>query len=223
MDTINKSFTATFKQIESDGIFTGEFEALASTFGNVDRVGDVMAKSAFDNAITKAKESGRMPKLARQHNLDRLPAVMTDIYKTDEGLIIRGRFLDTQLGKDTRLEVLGGAIQDMSVGFILKDYEIEDGKRVIKDLDLIEVSFVTVPANPEAQIISAKGQKMTVREFEHTLKGAGFSNKESTTIASICNKAGYFDRDDQSSQKNRDDLEGLSELLEQRIKTLKGG
>ena len=55
MDTINKSFTATFKQIESDGIFTGEFEALASTFGNVDRVGDVMAKSAFDNAIKKRK------------------------------------------------------------------------------------------------------------------------------------------------------------------------
>jgi hypothetical protein len=79
------------------------------------------------------------------------------------------------------VEVKTKAISDMSIGFIPKDFEEPDkGKvrRFIKEIDLIEVSFVHFPANDKANVISAKSAPQTERDMERLLRQMGFSQTE---------------------------------------------
>ena len=163
-----------------DGLL-GSFKAIASTFNNIDFHGDVIKEGAFDNAIAKAEKTGKMPKLFKGHFSDDLPGIITSMKVDKQGLKIKGNFIDTTLGRDTRVEVKTKAISDMSIGFISKDFdEPENGKvrRIIKDVDLIEVSFVHFPANDKANVISAKSAPQTERDMERLLRQMGFSQTE---------------------------------------------
>ncbi len=164
-----------------DGLL-GSFKAIASTFKNVDVFGDVIQEGAFDNALAKADHTGKMPKLFKQHSSRDIPGIIKSMKVDKQGLKIQGNFIDTTLGRDTRVEVKTKAIGDMSIGFITKDFEDTEGKgkvkRIIKDIDLIEVSFVTFPANDKANVISAKGAPQTEREIEYLLRQWGFSQTE---------------------------------------------
>ena len=166
---------------ESKDGFLGSFKASASTFRNVDVFGDVMEEGVFDSVLAKADQTGKMPKLFKQHFSHDIPGILNSMKVDKQGLKIQGSFIDTTLGRDTRVEVKTGALTDMSIGFITKDFEEpEKGKvkRIIKDIDLIEVSFVTFPANPKANVISAKGAPQTERDMERLLRQMGFSQTE---------------------------------------------
>jgi len=166
---------------ESKEGLLGSFKAIASTFKNVDVFGDVIQEGAFDNALAKADHTGKMPKLFKQHSSRDIPGIIKSMKVDKQGLKIQGNFIDTTLGRDTRVEVRTGAIADMSIGFIDKDSEEPEkgkAKRIIKDIDLIEVSFVTFPANDKANVISAKGAPQTERDIERLLRQWGFSQTE---------------------------------------------
>jgi len=70
------------------------------------------------------------------------------------------------------------------------DYD-EDGTRLLKDLELWEVSVVSLPMNPLARIqhvksrLSERGEYVpTPREFEQALRDVGCSQKVAKTIMS---------------------------------------
>lgn len=164
-----------------DGLL-GSFKAIASTFKNIDVFGDVIQEGAFDNALAKAEKTDKMPKLFKQHFSSDIPGIIKSMKVDKQGLKIQGNFIDTTLGRDTRVEVKTKAIGDMSIGFITKDFDEPEGggkvRRIIKDVDLIEVSFVTFPANPKANVISAKGSPQNERDMEKLLRQMGFSQTE---------------------------------------------
>lgn len=174
---------------KDDGPHT--FTAFATTFGNIDRHDDVISPAAVQSAVKRLNDEGKMPKILKDHDSRQRPAVMTSMVPNDKGLVIEGKFLETQLGKDTFIEVRDGAITDMSIGFMILSDHREDEIRVIDDMELMEVSFVTFPANEHANIISVKNSTPypkpdTIRQFEKLLRdAAGFSKKEATTIASV--------------------------------------
>ena len=77
------------------------------------------------------------------------------------------------------------AVKGLSIGYrtIDQDY-LEDGSRALKELELWEVSVVSLPMNPLAQVahaksrLSARGEYVpTAREFERTLRDVGCSQK----------------------------------------------
>jgi HK97 family phage prohead protease len=157
---------------------TGLLEGYASTFGNVDSYGDVIAPGAFMKSLAEHKSAGTMPALLWQHNADDPIGVWTDAREDERGLKVSGRLtLDTKRGAEARALVKDGALA-LSIGFQTRDSASENGRRILKDIKLWEISLVTFPANEMARITAIKnaiaaGGELSPRMIEHILRDAG--------------------------------------------------
>lgn len=152
--------TLTFKA-NADGSL-GRFSGIASTYGNVDQVGDVMVAGCFNRSI--ANKGTHFP-LLWSHNMDEVIGSF-DVTSMDGGLQIEGKFnMDVQRGKEGYHLLKAGDIQGLSIGFQIKDCDYDnEGHRLIKEADLWEVSLVAFPCNTLAMaeaksMIVGKGAK----------------------------------------------------------------
>lgn len=135
----------------------GTISGIAWPFGAADRVGDVIDPGAF------AHKAARLPMLA-SHDQAAVIGVWDEVAETAEGLAVKGRLLieDVTRAREVRALVREGAMSGLSIGFITrKALPRKGGGRTIKELELLEISVVAVPAHPGARITSAKGQGMT--------------------------------------------------------------
>ena len=128
-------------------------EGWASTFGGIDSYGDTILPGAFADSIKRYK-----PKMLWQHDSRQVIGVWDSATETAQGLYVKGRILDTQLGDDAYKLAKAGAIDSMSIGYGVKDstYDQKTGIRSLKKIDLWEVSLVTFPANSDATITMVK-------------------------------------------------------------------
>lgn len=144
------------KQIldEDDGFF--RFEGMASTFGNIDLVDDIVEKGAFTESL-----QNRTPIILWQHFSDEPIGMPEMIMENEDGLFLRARLpIDDTLVKGRVIpQVKVGSIRTMSIGFRIPPGGAEidaDGIRRLKRVDLLEVSLVTFPANPMATVTGFK-------------------------------------------------------------------
>lgn len=131
---------------------TGLISGIAWPFGTPDRVGDEIAPGAFKSA------KAPLP-LLFAHDPSQPLGAWDQLEETAKGLQVKGRLLvdDVARAKEVRALVKSGAVTGLSIGFITKSASARrGGGRVIKSLDLVEVSLVTVPAHPGARVTSAK-------------------------------------------------------------------
>ena len=135
------------------------FSGYASTYGNSDRDGDIIEPGAF-NGILNGTNKSVVPMLY-QHKLSEVIGKI-ELSLDSKGLIARGTFnLNDERAKNVYDLVKMGALDSMSIGFFVKDYEPIDPKRPfgawkLKELDVVETSIVTVPANSQALISNIK-------------------------------------------------------------------
>lgn len=211
--------------IEAKLLKDRQFEGYASTFGNVDLGGDVVVRGAFKRTLEAHKAAGTMPGMFWMHNPDQVAGVWKEMREDEKGLYVKGELADTQLGNEVRTLLKIQAVRGLSIGFrtIERDFA-EDGTRLLKELELWEVSVVSLAMNPLAQVsgvktrLSAAGEYVpTQREFELFLRDAGYSRKVALTMASR-----VFDDSEISSgmlEENRqrdaelDDEKQASEIL----------
>jgi HK97 family phage prohead protease len=134
---------------------TWEVSGYCSTYGNVDAGGDAVMPGAFDAYIA----SGRKTRFLSSHD-PRLTLGLAKELKSDEtGLFGRFHISKTQLGADTHTLLTDGALDSFSIGYIPTDVEfMEDGTRLLKAVDLLEVSIVAVPMNDRAVVTGVKAQ-----------------------------------------------------------------
>jgi uncharacterized protein len=173
-----KSFAFELKAVSEDGVVEG----YGSVFGVRDSYGDVIAAGAFAKSLREHKKTKTQPAMLWQHDPSE-PVGVWDIVEEDEkGLKVKGRLaLDTARGKEAHALLKMGALNGLSIGFVAteKDYSA-DGDRVLKGIDLWEVSLVTFPANGKARITSVKSADVagitTIRQAEKALRDAGFSD-----------------------------------------------
>ncbi|APR98810.1 HK97 family phage prohead protease [Wolbachia endosymbiont of Folsomia candida] len=140
------------KNIEENGLFSG----YASVFNIVDKQNDLILPGAFGKSLNKNKI-----KLLWQHDPSEPIGNIIDIYENDVGLYITAHLLlGVQKAKEAYLMLKAGTIDGLSIGYIPVKYDIdhETGARVLKQVELWEVSLVTFPANSAAQVINVKGQ-----------------------------------------------------------------
>ena len=151
--------------IKDDGTFVG----YGSTFGNVDRGGDIVAKGAFSKSL-KAMPAQKV-KLLREHDFNRIAGVWNTIDEDGHGLRVEGKLLlTTDLGRETYELMKAGALDSLSIGYVTKDSERDkSGARLLKQIDLYEISVVALPMNPAATISAVKAEDMTERDFERLL------------------------------------------------------
>ena len=156
-------------------------EGMGSVFNNVDQGNDIVLPGAFAKSI-----QARKPAMLWQHKSDHLIGVWDEMRETPEGLFVKGRILETQVGNDAYTLAKAGALSGLSIGYGVKDsaYDRKTGVRQLKELTLHEVSLVTFPMNERATITSVKAKPATERELEECLRDAGFSQKEAKTIVS---------------------------------------
>ena len=160
-----------------------EFEGHGSVFGNVDLGGDIVLPGAFARSLAKHRSEGTMPALFWMHRPDMVPGAWSAIEEDDKGLYVRGQLADTTLGNEMRALLAMKAVRGLSIGYRTLDSGWdEDGHRLLKEVDLWEVSIVSLAMNPLARIAQAKARLSptgeyvpTEREFERTLRDAGLS------------------------------------------------
>lgn len=177
-----KHFTAAFS-IKSF-TETGAFAGYASVFNVVDHQNDMMLPGAF--AATLATDSAA--KLLWQHQPDEPIGVLHSLKEDSYGLHVSGELLlAITRGAEAYALLKSGAINGLSIGYRPKrfDYDPKTGVRYLQEVELLEVSLVTFPANEHAGVTHLKSERPnTIREFEHFLRDAGFSRAEAKSIAS---------------------------------------
>lgn len=135
------------------------FMGYASTFGNVDEVGDVIEKGAFKKSIRERGPKGsNQIKVLWQHNEPL--GIPLEMYEDEKGLYVEGRVSKTRLG-DEALELMkDGVVDKMSIGFSVPKgkmmWDDQNNTRKIKEVKLFEFSPVTFPANEQASITGMK-------------------------------------------------------------------
>ena len=124
----------------------------ASVFNIVDSQNDIVQKGAFED--TKPENI----KLLWQHATLKLIGIIKSLCEDDYGLKIEAEINNRiSIGKETTELVKQKAIDGLSIGFCAKDFEYDNqGVRLLKKVDLMEISIVTFPANRNAGIINVK-------------------------------------------------------------------
>lgn len=191
---------------------TGEFEAVFSTFGVIDKHFDVTEPGAIKdgaNVVVSAYGHGTQ--------FGDLPVGKGRIHADSSEAKIKGKFfLDTQAGADTFRVVKSLKEDDLgewSYGYQVKDavFGEKDGEYVrhLKDLDVYEVSPVLVGAGVNTRTLSAKGAPAP---FQDQVKGA--LEVVASVVAGAERIKGIREaKGKQLSQVNQAGLDELTELL----------
>lgn len=165
----------------------GSVSGYGAVFGNQDRGGDVILPGAFTKSLAKARNDGFVPIMAWQHDMAKPIGKWTAIRETAKGLWVEGKFnLKTSLGQDVYQHVLAGDLNGLSIGYTTpKGGREYMGKGVfhLKEVEVWEVSIVSLPMNPAAQIEAVK-QIESKSEAVEFLKNAGLSRKAAQRFAS---------------------------------------
>lgn len=131
----------------------GEFVGYASVFENRDSHGDIVQKGAFLESITACATKP----LLWQHSPETPIGVINQIAEDDYGLLIRGKFLlDVEKAREAYALVKNNAISGLSIGYTPVVSTKIPGGRLLKKINLMEVSLVTFASNSLAKITEIK-------------------------------------------------------------------
>ena len=163
-----------------------EVAGYASTFGGEpDAYGDVIVKGAFAESIAK-----RQTKFLFEHGEP--IGKQIEIREDDAGLWGRWSIVDTAAGTDAYKLAKADVLDSLSIGYMTLEADYDaNGIRLLKKVDLFEVSAVAVPANRNAVITAVKSfadqssdVQVAVREWlERTRAGLAQRHKDGRDIS----------------------------------------
>ena len=135
-------------------------KAYALAFGNIDSWGDIIMPGALDEFL-KSEDADRMA-LCYQHERRTVIGKITDKGVDDYGMWIEADILPTTAGQDAAVLIKSGAIKEFSICYRADRYHYEKREgyeydiRILDAITVYECSPVTIAANPDAIIVSAK-------------------------------------------------------------------
>ncbi|MCF6234351.1 MAG: HK97 family phage prohead protease [Rhodobacteraceae bacterium] len=151
-------------------------EGYASLFGQADQGGDVVEAGAYAASIKALASEGRKVKMLWQHDPAQPIGVWDEVREDKRGLWVKGRLLEaTQKGQEAIALIGAGAIDGLSIGYrAVKASKNDKGQRLLKELELWEVSLVTFPMLPSARVAAKGGDPEgdTLRELAAVLRDA---------------------------------------------------
>jgi HK97 family phage prohead protease len=185
-------------RLEIKSLSNMQFEGHGAVFGNVDRGGDVLLPGAFKRTLAGHKANGTTPSMFWMHDQTRIPGKWLDVSEDEDGLPVKGELAPTDLGKEVHTLLKMEAVSGLSIGYLPTDIDYaSDGVRLLKEVELLEVSIVAIPMNPKAQVahvksrLSARGEYVPddrelaelKRDTERYLRSRGFSRNMATQCA----------------------------------------
>lgn len=179
----HKALPYDFKDIGDGGTFAG----YTAVYNSVDRGGDIILPGAFTKSLESKRASGSTVKMLWQHDPSKVIGVWDSFSDDGKGLFGNGRLIkEVQQAREAHALMAAKAMDGLSIGYIVKDYDMQEHERgmvrVLKELDLMEVSVVTFPMNTEAMVTDVK-QLQSISDVERILKTAGVPNTFAKMVA----------------------------------------
>jgi Escherichia/Staphylococcus phage prohead protease len=170
-------FNLELKAVQDSGAFQGR----AAVYGNVDAYGDRIVPGAFTESLQKR---GDVRPLLWTHDVGDVLGTCK-LSDAADGLNLAGT-LDMNVGRAKEVHSLmkSGAVSGLSIGFTIPSggTEMDGSVRVLKKVDLREVSLTALPANDQATVTQVKSIR-TMRDFERFLHQQGWSKREAAVLA----------------------------------------
>lgn len=200
----NKDFHNSFldleiKSVKDEGTFY-YITGYAST-PDLDRVADIVKPEGL---LKSVKRMG-VPAFVHQHDISGMPlGVCESVYMDGNKTAVKLKMPKDDFSKPIKNRIDIGAYKGLSIGYVARDYDFTpEGYRVINDLDWYEVSLVTIPANPNAEIVEVKNVNKkqnnlscdiintikNIRDVENLLCELGVSKKEAGYIIKVVKSA----------------------------------
>lgn len=156
-DTLQfKNYEIIEKKEESDGRL--RISGWAAYYNNIDSYGDIIIRGAFAKTLIERK--GRIA-FCLQHDIWDPVAKIEVLEERDKGLWVEALISASE--EDVQIKVKEGILSEMSIGYrtINSRSEIQDGIEVtlLTEVKLIEISLVTVAANPLAKVVDMKSDE----------------------------------------------------------------
>jgi uncharacterized protein len=183
---------------------TGEFSGYGAVFGNVDSYGDVIAKGAFRDTLREWEQRSKLPPMLLQHGGgfmggadDMLPVGQwTQMEENSKGLKVSGKLfaLGTERGQYLYEGLKSGVLDGLSIGYRPREFtrgtKPGEPERTLTNLDLMEVSIVTFPANGKARVTGIKSLDTALcRALEKAFKDElNLSNATAVSAVAIIKK-----------------------------------
>ena len=159
---------------------TGSIEGYASTWiRKPDSYGDVVAKGAFAKTLKERWNGGKGIPFLWAHQMDNLKSFIgtADADEDGKGLHFVATFDDTEEAQKVRQLYKDGRLRKFSFAYDVKDagtVTLSDGTKAneLRELDLYEISAVTVPANEDAGVVDVKSGRRNSKADEGKIRQA---------------------------------------------------
>jgi hypothetical protein len=162
---------------------SGRFTGIAASFsGQPDRHGDVLQPGLFERTLRDWERRGARIPLLFNHDRNDPIGSLREAQETSEGLAVEGELaLEANPTAQKTYSLLRAGGLALSIGATVPSGGAvlrSDGVRVLRQVDLIEVSAVSVPADPGAVIRVVKSLDSPA-EWQDVLRQAGLSKRQS--------------------------------------------
>jgi len=133
----------------------GVIKGYASVFNVTDGHRDQVSKGAFQKTLRAWKIMGGAPKMLWQHSQREPIGVWKTLHEDERGLYVEGQLLlNVRQGREAYELIKYGALEGLSIGYRLIKGSVDPIRkiRILKDIDLLEISLVTFPSNSLARV-----------------------------------------------------------------------
>ncbi len=158
-----------------------EVAGYVSTYGNTDHGGDVVMRGAFDSALA----SGMPVRFLWAHDTHEVIGLPLELKSDDTGLFGRFKISQTARGRDVHTLLKDGAVDSFSIGYIPTEVEFDGDTRLLKSLDLLECSLVSMPMNPRATVTAVKSDDQDDDETKATWSGSYVNDLPDSAFAVV--------------------------------------
>jgi hypothetical protein len=193
------------------------FSGYASVFGGLDAHGDRIEKGAYKGTLRGRDRRIKM----RWNHFGPVIGKWVTVKEDEYGLYVEGELTPGHsVAEDVYASIKHGAVDGMSIGFRVKDYAMDGNVRVLKKIDLVEISVVEEPADLGARVGQVKNlgelidEVDSLKEAESLLReAAGLSRAAATAFVSRVK--GLCDTDE---RRDENVLSEFHKMLRGRIK-----
>ena len=184
-------------EVKFDDEKRGVFSGYASKFGGVDSYGDTIVAGAYKKTLKKRER----PVQLRWNHYGDVIGKWTRIEEDENGLYVEGELTPGHSkASDVYALLKHGAVTGLSIGYRpVQIRELGDGKRELKEIELIEISVVESPADNAAHIGDVKSvidSAESLKEIESILReSGGFSRNDATALVARIKSLAHGDRE----------------------------
>src|ERR1044072_1372077 len=152
-------------EVKADGD-RGEFTAVVSTFGNIDKVGDRILPGAYTKTLERLSASGDPLPIILAHQWNDPFAHIgyaeaKDIRQTDQGLQVTGKLdiNENQVARQVYNLMKGRRLKQFSIGYDVppgREKRAKDGANEISEINLAEGGPCLIGIDPKTELQQVK-------------------------------------------------------------------